>query len=73
MTDLGNISHYLGMEVDYILRNKITFYQSIYLKKVINYFDITDCKPASLPINLGIANSLQLFDKIAEPKTIKWY
>ncbi len=27
MTDLGDISHYLGMEVDYILGDKITLRQ----------------------------------------------
>ncbi len=73
MTDLGDISHYLGMEVDYILEDKITLRQSTYLKKVLDRFDMTDCKPASLPMNPGVANSLQFFDGTADPKTIKWY
>ena len=73
MTDLGDISHYLGMEVDYILGDKITLRQSTYLKKVLDRFDMTDCKPASLPMNPGVANSLQPFDGTADPKTIKWY
>ncbi len=73
ITDLGNISHYLGMEVDYILEDKITLCQSNYLRKVPDRFDITDCKPASLPMNPGAANSLQPFDGTADPKTIKWY
>ena len=58
MTDLGDISHYLGMEVDYILREKITLRQSTYLKKVFDHFEMTDCKPASLLMNPGVANSL---------------
>ena len=71
--DLGNISYYLGIEMDYILGDKITLYQNTYLKKVLDYFDMTDCKLASLPINPEVANSLQLFDGIANLKTIKWY
>ena len=62
ITGLGDISHYLGMEVDHILRDKIILRQSTYLKKVFDPFDMTDCKPASLPINQGVANSLQCFD-----------
>ncbi len=71
MTDLGNISYDLWIEVDYILGDKIIFRQSIYLKKVLDRFDMTDCKPANLPINPGVANSLQLFNGTADPKTIK--
>ncbi len=72
MTDLGYIFHYLEMGVDYILGKKITLHQSTYLKKVLDCFDIIDCKPASLSINPGLANSLQLFDGIADPKTINY-
>ncbi len=73
MTDLGDISHYPEMDVDYILGDKITLRQSTYLKKVLNRFEMTDCKPPSLPMNPGVANSLQPFDGTADPKIIKWY
>lgn len=58
MTDFGDISHYLGIEMDYILRNKITLCQRTYLKKIFNCFDMIDCKPANLPMKLGVTNSL---------------
>lgn len=51
MIDLGNILYYIGIEVDYILKNKITFYQSTYLKKVLNCFNIVNSKFASFFIN----------------------
>lgn len=73
MTNLGNISNYLGIEIDYILGNKITLYQNIYLKKLLDYFDITDYKSTSLLINLGIANSLQSFNGTTDLKIIKLY
>lgn len=73
MTNIGDISNYLEIELDYILGNKITLCQSIYLKKVFDYFDMTDSKPANLSMNLGVANSLQPFDGTADRKTIKWY
>lgn len=71
MTDLSNIFHYLEIEIDYILKDKITFCKNIYLKKVFDYFDMTNYKPTSLPINPRVANFLQFFDGIVDPKTIK--
>ena len=47
--------------------------QSTHLKKDLDRFDMTDCKPTSLPMNPGVANSLQPFDGTADPKSIKWY
>ena len=75
MTDLGDIFYDLGMEVDYILRDKITLCQNTYLKKIFDYFKMTNYKPTSLYMNLRIANSLQPFDRIADImiKIIKWY
>ena len=71
MTDFGDISHYVGMEIDYILGDRISLCQSTYLKKGFDYYDMIVCKPASLFMNSGVANSLQPFDGIADPKTIK--
>lgn len=67
MTDFDDISYYLEIEVDYILENKIILCQNTYLKKIFNCFDMIDWKPISLPIKLGVANSLQPFDKTADP------
>ena len=44
--------------MDYILEDKITLYQSTYLKKVLDHFNMIDYKPASLLMNPGVANSL---------------
>ena len=73
MTDLGDISHYLGMEVDHVVGEKITLRQSTYLRKVLNRFKMTECKPASVPMNPGVANSLLPYHGNADKATIKWY
>ncbi len=52
MTDLGDVSYYLGMEVDVNLGKKtITLRQSTYLKKVLERYGMSDCKPAEIPIS----------------------
>ncbi len=73
MTDLGDISHYLGMEVDYVVGEKITLCQSTYLKKVIDQFKMTGCKPSIVPMKPGVANSLLPNNRNADKATIKWY
>ena len=73
MTDLGDISHYLGMQVDHVVGEKITLCQSTYLKKVLDRFKMTECKPASIPMDPGVANSLLPYDGNADKETIKWY
>ena len=62
MTDLGDISHYLGMEVDYVVGEKITLCQSTYLKKVLVRFKMTGCKPVTVPMNPRVANFLLPYD-----------
>ncbi len=71
MTDLGDISLYLGMEVDYVFGDKITLCQSSYLKKILERFKITRCKPATVFIKPGVANSLFFYDGNAQKATIK--
>ncbi len=73
MTDLSDISHYLGMEVDYIVGEKITLCQSTYLKNVLDWFKITGCKPATVPMSPGVATYLLLYDGNVDKVTIKWY
>ena len=52
MIDLRDISHYLRIQINHIVGKKITFYSSTYLKKVLDYFKMTECKPASIPMDL---------------------
>ncbi len=73
MTDLEDISHYLGMQVDHIVGERITLCQSIYLKKVLGRFKMSECKPASISIDPRVANTLLPYDGNADKKIIKWY
>ena len=72
MTDLEDISHYLGMQVNHIVGKKITLCQSTYLKKVLDHFKMTECKLALVPMNPRVANSLLPFNGNADKETIKW-
>lgn len=71
MVNLGGISYYLEIKMDNIIRDKINFCQSTYLKKIFDCFNMIDCKPTSLFINLRVANSLQSYDGTTNPKIIK--
>ncbi len=71
MTDLSDISHYREIEVDYVVGEKITLCQSTYLKYLLDQFKMTGCKPATVFINLGVANSLLPNDRNIYKATIK--
>ena len=58
MTDLEDVFHYLRIQVDHDVSEKITFCQSIYLKKELDCFKMTDCKPAFIPMDPGVENFL---------------
>ncbi len=74
MTELGDVSHYLGMEVNIDLNRKtITVRQSTYLKKILGRYDISDCRPVKISISPGVANSLVTYDDKAEKSTVAWY
>lgn len=73
MTDLGDISYYLGMQVNHVIGEKVTLCQNAYLKKVLDRSKMTECKLATVPINPRIAKSLIFFDRNADKKDIKWY
>ncbi len=74
MIDLGNFSHYFGMEVDVDLGKKtITLRQSTYLEKILGRYGMSDCRPAKIPISPGVANSLTIYKDQAEKSTIAWY
>jgi hypothetical protein len=72
MTDLGQLSHYLGMEIT-ITPGKLILTQSTYLKQVLNQFGMKDCKPVSTPMEPEMANSLMSATDEADQATIKWY
>ena len=73
MTNLGEISHYLGMEIDVEVGKKIAFRQTTYLTKILEQFQMADCRPASVPMNPGVANSLLPSNNQADRATMKWY
>ncbi len=72
MKNLGEISHYLDMEVD-VETGKISLQQKTYIKKILKRFQMTDCKPLSISMNPCVANSLLLSKHQADRATIKWY
>ncbi len=73
MTDLGVIFRYLGIQVNHVVGERITLCQSTYLKKVLDRFKMTECKPASIPMDPEVANSLLPYDGNADKETIKWF
>ena len=59
MTDLGEISHYLNIEVDNDIRNKIiTLCQFTYLRKVLKRYDMKDATLIKILMLSEILNSL---------------
>ena len=72
MTDLGEVSHYLGMEIDIDAKNKqITLRQSTYLKKIVAKYGLANCRPVKVPMSSGVLNSLNPFDGQADKNTIQ--
>jgi hypothetical protein len=72
MTDLGQLSHYLGMEIT-IIKNQLILTQSTYMKKVLKQFGMEECKPVSTPMESGVANTLIPATEEANDAIIKWY
>jgi hypothetical protein len=70
MTDLGQLSHYLGMEIT-ITSDQLTLIQSIYMKKVLKQFDMKECKPVSTSMKPDVANTLISAADEADDATIK--
>ena len=46
MTELGDISDYLGMKFNHVVGERITLCQSTYLNKLLGCFNMIECKPA---------------------------
>ncbi len=57
MTDLGSISHYLGMSVTRT-GESVSLDQKSHLEKVLLRFGMDICKPASLPMHPEVFNSM---------------
>ena len=74
MTDLGEVSHYLGMKVDNNIEKKtITLRQFTYLKKVIGRYSMKDVTPLKILMSPGVPNSLNSNPNQASKETITWY
>ena len=74
MTGLGDVSHYLGTEVDVDLNEKtITLRQSTYLRKILGRYKMSHCRSAKIPISPGVANSLTPYEDQPEKSTVAWY
>ena len=74
MTDLGDVSYYLRMEVDVDLNKKtISLWQSTYLKKILGRYGMSNCKSAKILISAGVANSLTPYEDQAKKSTVAWY
>ncbi len=72
MTNLEELPHYLGMEVD-VETGRIFLRQTTYIKEILERFQMTNCKPLFIPMNPGVANSLLPSEHQADRATIKWY
>ena len=52
------MSHYLSIEVDVEVRKEISLWQAIYLRKILERFQMANYKPASVFMNPRVANSV---------------
>ncbi len=71
MTNLGKISHYLGLEVDVEIGKKISLRQTTYLQKILLRFQMANCKPASVFMNKIVAHPFLPSEKQADQTAIK--
>ena len=74
MTDLGPVSHYLGMSIE--CRNgRVSLNQTTYLQSVLERFGMSDCKPSPTPMEPGIPNVMMPTDDAqrADADAVCWY
>jgi hypothetical protein len=57
MTDLSQLSHYLGMKIT-ISSDQLILTQSTYMKKMLKQFEMKECKLVSTSMKSGVANTL---------------
>ena len=53
MTDLDEIFHYLNMKIN-ITDDSIFIHQIIYIKKILNHFEMFNCNPVSTFMMTGL-------------------
>ena len=76
MTNLGDVSHYLKMEVRQDREmGTLMLFQTAYLKVVLERFEMSDCNPSSIPMDSDLRNTIILSseDYRALLQTIYWY
>lgn len=71
ITNLREISYYLGIKVDIEVEKKIFLCQTTYPKKILERFQIINCNLVSVPISSSIANSLYFSDNQKDQAIIK--
>lgn len=54
MNDLCPSNHILGMKITRNLDGKFTLDQSSYIKKILDKFNMSDCKPCQTPMEVGL-------------------
>ena len=76
MTDLGDVSHYLGIEIrrDRI-KDTLMLLQSAYLKVVLERFGMAECNSSTTPIDSGLSNTIMpsSSDYQVLSETVLWY
>ncbi len=70
MTNLRQLSHYLDMKI-IINQNKLMLTQSIYLKKMLNQFEMKNCTSVSISMKSKMINSLMSVIDKADQVTVK--
>jgi hypothetical protein len=70
MTNLRQLSHYLEMKIT-IISDKLIFTQSIYLKKMLNQFEMKNCRSVSISMKSEVINSLMSATNEADNVIVK--
>jgi hypothetical protein len=57
LTDQGRLEYYLGLEISKLDENKLLLHQTAYLKKFLNYFNMSNCNSVKtlLPRDLNLS------------------
>jgi hypothetical protein len=72
MTNLRQLSHYLEMKIT-IISDKLMLIQSIYLKKMLNQFEMKDCRLVSIFMKSEMINSLMsAIDEADQATVMRW-
>jgi hypothetical protein len=72
MTNLKQLFHYLEMKIT-ITFDKLMLTQSIYLKKMLNQFEMKNCRSVSTLMKSEIINSLLSITNETDNVIVKWY